>query len=134
MCCVKLKVLVAQLSLTLCDPVDCTPPGSSVHVNCPGKNTGVGCRALLQGIFPTPGLLHCRRILSHLSHLGSPQVLPESVLLYTCVCKDVFRSGGNDIHPTGDCCVNCDSVCIVCREESRAESADAKGLSYDVCL
>ena len=33
----------------------------------PGKNTGVGCYALLQGIFPTqglnPGLLHCRRIL-----------------------------------------------------------------------
>ena len=33
----------------------------------PGKNTGVGCRGLLQGIFPTqgsnPGLLHCRQIL-----------------------------------------------------------------------
>ena len=42
----------------------------------PGKNTGVGCQALLQGIFPTqgsnPGLLHCRWILYHLSHQGSP--------------------------------------------------------------
>ena len=32
-----------------------------------GQNTGVGCHALLQGLFPTqgsnPGLLHCRRIL-----------------------------------------------------------------------
>ena len=28
---VALKVLVAQLCLTLCDPVDCSPPGSSVH-------------------------------------------------------------------------------------------------------
>ena len=40
----------------------------------PGKNTGMGCYALLQGIFPTqrsnPGLLHCRGILYHLSHLS----------------------------------------------------------------
>ena len=37
-----------------------------------GKNTGVDCHALLQGIFPTqglnPGLLHCRWILYCLSH------------------------------------------------------------------
>ena len=44
----------------------------------PGKNTGVGCHALLQGSFPTqvsnPGLLHCRQILYHLSHQGRPTV------------------------------------------------------------
>ena len=38
----------------------------------PGKNTGVGCHSLLQGIFPAqgsnPGLLHCRQILHCLSH------------------------------------------------------------------
>ena len=38
----------------------------------PGRNTGVGCYSLLQGIFPTqrsnPGLLHCQQILYHLSH------------------------------------------------------------------
>ena len=45
--------LVAQLCLILCDPVDCSPPGSSVLGDSPGKNTGVGCHALLQGIFPT---------------------------------------------------------------------------------
>ena len=42
----------------------------------PGKNTGVGCHFLLQGIFPTQGsnssLLPGRRILYHLSHQGSP--------------------------------------------------------------
>ena len=42
----------------------------------PGKNTGVGCHFLLQGIFPTqgsnPGLLHCRQILYQLSQQGSP--------------------------------------------------------------
>ena len=40
-----------------------------------GKNTGMGCHFLLQRIFPTqglnPGLLHCRQILYHLSHLDS---------------------------------------------------------------
>ena len=42
----------------------------------PGKNTGVGCHFLLQEIFLTqgsnPGLLHCKRILFHPSHRGSP--------------------------------------------------------------
>ena len=41
----------------------------------PGKNTGVGCHSLLQGIFPTRGanmrLPYCRQILSGLSHQGS---------------------------------------------------------------
>ena len=56
---------VAQSCLTLCNPTDCSPSGSSVHRDSPGKNTGVGCHARLQGIFPTqrsnPGLLHCGR-------------------------------------------------------------------------
>ena len=63
---------VAQSCPTLCDPRDCSPPGSSVHGDSPAKNTGVGCHALLQGIFPTqgsnPGLPHCRWILYCLSH------------------------------------------------------------------
>ena len=71
--------LVAQSCLTLYDPLDCSPPGSSVHGDSLGKNTGVGCHALLQGIFPNPGIepgsLHCRQILYHLSHQGSPRVL-----------------------------------------------------------
>ena len=66
--------LVTQLCPTLCDPMDCSLLGFSVHGVSPGKNTGVDCHTLLQGIFPTqesnPGLLHCRRILYHLSHQG----------------------------------------------------------------
>jgi hypothetical protein len=68
--------LVPQLCPTLCDPMDCSLPGSSVHEDSPGKNTGVGCHALLQGIFPIQGLNlglpHCRWILYSLSHQGSP--------------------------------------------------------------
>jgi len=59
-----------------CDPMDCSQPGSSVHGDSPGKNTGVGCHFLLQGIFPTQksnlGLLHCRQLLYRLSYEGSP--------------------------------------------------------------
>ena len=50
----------------------------SLPSELPGKpkNTGVGSLSLLQIIFPTqksnPGLLHCRKILYHLSHQGSP--------------------------------------------------------------
>ena len=36
-------------------PMDCSPPGSTVHGD-PGKNTGVGCHALIQGDLPNPGI------------------------------------------------------------------------------
>ena len=39
-CCAVL-CLVSQPRLTLCDPMDCSPPGSSVHGESPGKNTEV---------------------------------------------------------------------------------------------
>ena len=69
----KLKMKVSQLCPTLCNPIDYT-----VHGNSPGQNTGVGCHALLQGIFPTerlnPGLPHCRSIFHQLSHQGSPRI------------------------------------------------------------
>ena len=71
--------LVAQSCLTLCDTMDCSPPGSSVHGDPPGKNIGVACHALLQGLFPTqglnPGFLHCRRILYNLSQQGYTRIL-----------------------------------------------------------
>ena len=53
---------VFQLCPTLCDPMDCSPSGSSLHGIFPGKNTGVGCHFLLQEVFLTlgsnPTLLH----------------------------------------------------------------------------
>ena len=67
--------LAAQLCPTLCDLMDCNPPGSSVHGILQAKNTGVGCHFLLR-IFLTQGSnwVSCigRRILYHLSHQGSP--------------------------------------------------------------
>ena len=71
--------LDTQSCPTLCNSLDCSPPGSSVHGYSPGKNTRVGYHALLQGIFPAqglnPGLSYDRQILYHLSHQGSPRIL-----------------------------------------------------------
>ena len=79
MCYVLVLCLVAQPSPTLCNPKDCSLLGTSVPGDSPGKNTGVGYHALLQGIFPTEesnqGLLHRRRILYQLSYQGSPNWL-----------------------------------------------------------
>ena len=74
------------------------PPGSSVHGDSPDKNTGVGCHPLLQGIFPTqglnPGVPHCRRILYHLSHQGSPAAAAAAKSLQSCptLCNPVDGS------------------------------------------
>ena len=64
-------VLVTQSCLTVCKPMDCSPPGS-VHGCLQARILGMGCRSLLQGIFLHLGLLHCRQILYCLSHQGNP--------------------------------------------------------------
>ena len=73
-------MLVPQSCMTLYNPMDCNPPGPSVHGDSPGKNTGVGCHLLLQGIFSyqrsNPGLPHCSQILYCLSQqFSSVQLL-----------------------------------------------------------
>ena len=45
--------LVVKSWPTLCDPMEYSPPGSSCLWDFPGKNTGVGCHFLFQGIFLT---------------------------------------------------------------------------------
>ena len=75
--------------------MDCSPPGFSVRGDFPGKNTRVGCHALLQRIFPAqgsnPGLPRCRQILYHLSHQGSPLIRREMKNL---------RDGSGALSPT----------------------------------
>ena len=78
----KIQVIVSQSCPTLCDPMDCSLPDSSVHGHFPGKNTGMGCHALLQGNFSiqgsNPDLPHYRWILYNLSHQGSTYLLGAS--------------------------------------------------------
>ena len=54
-----------QLCPTLCNPMDCSPPSSSVPGILQVKNTGMGCHALLQGIFLTQGSNPCLLCLLH---------------------------------------------------------------------
>ena len=67
---------VAQSCPTLCDPMDCSWPGSSVHGDSAGKNTGVSCHFLFQRNLPNPGIELRSPALQedffyHLSHQGS---------------------------------------------------------------
>ena len=49
----SLRAKLLESCLTLRNPMHCNSPGSFVYGDSPGKNTGVGCHALFQGIFPT---------------------------------------------------------------------------------
>ena len=68
---------VAQLCPTLCNPMDYSLSGSSVHGIFQARVLEWIAIFLLQGIFPTqesnPGLPHCRQTLCRLSHQGSPK-------------------------------------------------------------
>ena len=74
----KVKVLVAQSCPTLCDPMDCSPPGSWVHGILQARILEWVAISFLQGIFlaqgSSPGFLHCRQTLYLLSHQGSPML------------------------------------------------------------
>ena len=100
--CVHAKSL--QSYSTLCNPKDCSPLSSSIHGNSPGKITGVGCHALLQGIFLTQGsnphllrLLHwqagfvCLFVFTTSCYLGS---------LGVRVGRDNFGDGNWHTHST----------------------------------
>ena len=74
------EVKVSESCPTLCNPMDCSLPGSLVHgILQVRKKTGVGSCSLLQGIFPTQGsnthLPNCKWTLYCLSHQGSPRKL-----------------------------------------------------------
>ena len=100
LCCVVLSHYAAkslQSCPTLYNPIDGNPSGFSVHRDSLGKDTGVGCHALLLGIFPTqglnPGPPYCRRILYHLSHKLSPRVLKCTRPFSTSVILTGVRIG-----------------------------------------
>ena len=72
-----------QLFATTWTPLQ--PPRVLCPRDFPGKNTGMGCHSILQGIFPTQrsnrGLLHCGQIFYHLSHRASPLLIISSCYL-----------------------------------------------------
>ena len=82
-----LLALVPQSCLTLCNPMDCSPPGSSVHGILQARILEWAAIPFSRGSSRpmNPSLLHCRRILSHLSHQGSWPPWPFS-------CTSKFKS------------------------------------------
>ena len=77
-------------------PHGCSPPGSSIHGDSPGKNAGVDRHCLLLGDLPNPGIEprspYCRRILYQLSHKGSPC---EDIMREECVVLYIDRTYGS---------------------------------------
>ena len=74
----RIKWQVTRSCLTLCNPMDCSPPGSSVH--------GIFQARMLEWVaIPSSrglnlGLLHCRQILCQLRNAGSPKINNHYVL------------------------------------------------------
>ena len=84
--------MCARLCPTLCDPMDCSPARLLCPWNFPGKNTGVDCHFLLEGIFPTQGsnlyllnLLHWQVDSLPLSYVGSPYSTLGTFFFYNLV-------------------------------------------------
>ena len=98
--CSAVLCLVFQLCPILCDPMDYSQPGSSIHGDSPGKNTsGLPCPH--PGIVPTqgsnPSLPHCRQILYCLSHQGSPRILEWLPITFS---RDLLNPGIKPSSPT----------------------------------
>ena len=76
-----------------CDPMDCSPSGSSIHGILQARILEWVCHFLLQGISLTqesnPGLLHCRQMIYQLSYEGSPEGGMDG-------CKEGWMDGGMD--------------------------------------
>ena len=86
-----MRVCVCESCLTLCDAMNCSPPGSSVHgISHARILEWVAFPFLIQGL--NPGLLHCRWILYHLSHQGSPEacLLVKGRLLANILSEKTF--------------------------------------------
>ena len=103
--------LVPQSCPTLCDPRDCSPPGSSVHGNSPSKNTGVGSNNLLYSILKWVAIssskgsswirkwtcisnISCagRYILYQWCHLGSPINVNHIKIIYQIILKEEWMN------------------------------------------
>ena len=71
-----------QLCLKVCDPMDCSPPGSSVHGILQGRILEWGCHGLFHSVFPAQGLNQCLLCLLHWQVGSSPLAPPGKPLLF----------------------------------------------------
>ena len=114
-----LCVCAQSLSPVLCSPMNCKPARLLCPLDFPGKNIGVCCHFLLQGIFPTQGtnlcLLHWQANSLSLSHLGSYvcYVLSHSVMSSSLWPHGLYSLPGSSVHgdsPGKNTRVNCHAL------------------------
>ena len=102
----------------LCDHIDCSPPGSSVHGDSPsrqGYRSGLPCPSPdLLNPGSNPGILHCRQILYQLSHQGSPNRDQ-----WTHIALSLSEFNGNSV---------CGWVCVCVCQSMVSESLQTHGL------
>ena len=83
--------LVAQSCPTLCNPMDCSPPGSFVHGDFPGKSIGVGQVVLVVNNLPV--IARDARDMGLIPGLGrSPGVGKGNPLQYSCLKNAIDQS------------------------------------------
>ena len=113
-------VLVAQSCPTLCNPMDCCPPGSSVHGIIQARILAWVSMPFSRGsswpkVWTWVSFIS-RKILYHLSHQGSPWHVQEhfKALPFSTLCRRVVRLSLFTIHYIQfcsvcycDCCVSC---------------------------
>ena len=100
--------LAAQLCPTLCNPIGCSPSGSSAYGDSSGKNTGIlewVAMPSSRGSSQPRDQTHCKWILYRMSHQGSPRVLewvaypfsrgssrPRNLTGFSCIADGFFTN------------------------------------------
>ena len=80
------RIIVLSYSvMSDCYPMDCSLPGSSIHGDSLGKNTGVGCHALFQRNLPNPGIEPRSLTLQADTLLSEPSGKPNKVTEFSSV-------------------------------------------------
>ena len=108
------EVLVPRSCPTLRNPMDCQAP---LSWNSPGKDTGVGRHALLQGIFPTQGLnpgLPALKADSLLSEPPGGEMTPTGGLGTLCAWAHLTASASACIHALSHTCTHLTASASVC--------------------
>ena len=122
--------LVAQLCMTLCEPMHHSPPGSPVLGDSPGKNTGVGCHAILQGIFPTLGIRSPALQLDSL--LSEPPGKPMEPL--RTLTKAILSNESKEMHETHYYYLKCLKTERYWKQQERNNSYKQESLNKNISL
>ena len=107
-----------QTCLTICDSMDYILPSSSVRGDSLGKNTGVGCHALLQGIFLTQELNPCLLCLLH-QQASSLPLAPSGKPLKTYYFVQIYGPSNSKVMESSHVTVKSNNAIFVKKKKKR---------------